>query len=387
MSPEPSRRILELPRSGVRAAMARALAVEGVLRLDIGDPDFDTPPHAIEAAARAAAAGWTHYSPSAGLASLRERIAADVAERWGRPCAPDQVVVTSGGCGAVYCAFLTLLDPGDEVLVPDPGWPNYVSMAHEVGARPVGYPLSRERGFALDAAAIERVVGPRTRAVVVNSPGNPTGAVFERDALESLLELAQRHDLWVVSDECYDRLVLDGQHVASASVGEPGRVVTVGSFSKTYAMTGWRVGYAVAPARVAALLALAQEPVVSCPSTVAQKAAEAALTGPQTVVDEMRAAYRRRRDAALAVLDAHGVGYVRPRGGFYLLVDATAGGEPSAAVAGRALREQHVAVVAGSAFGRQGEGLVRVSLAASDDVVVEGVGRLAALLAREAVGV
>jgi aspartate/methionine/tyrosine aminotransferase len=359
--------------------MDRALGVEGALRLDIGDPDFDTPAHIVEAAARAAREGFTHYGPSAGLPSLRELVAAR------RGCAAEHVVVTTGGCGAIFVTFLSLLDPGDEVLVPDPGWSHYVPMALQVGATPVGYPLDPARGFEPDLAGVEERIGARTRAIVINTPGNPTGAVFTRETLSALLELARGRDLWVISDECYDGLVLEGEHVPAGGLRDLDRVVGVYSFSKTYAMTGWRVGYAIAPSRVAPLLALAQEPVVSCPSTVAQKAAEAALTGPQELLDEMRRSYRRRRDGALEALDARGVRYVRPRGAFYLMVDVSAAGETSADVAERLLQEELVAVVPGSAFGPGGEGMVRLSLAAADDVVATGVERLAALLARTGV--
>jgi aspartate/methionine/tyrosine aminotransferase len=250
-------------------------------------------------------------------------------------------------------------------------------MARLLGAVPVPYRLDRGRGFEPDVAHVQSLLGPRTRALVVNSPGNPTGSVVGRQALAALAELAERHGFWLVSDECYDQLVLEGEHVSTAAVGAADRVVSVFSFSKTYAMTGWRVGYAVAPPPLAKMLARAQEPVISCPSTVGQKAAEAALTGPQDVVGELREAFRRRRDLALAALDARGVGYARPRGAFYLMVDVPG---PSDAFARRLLDEDGVAVVSGSAFGDGGEGMVRVSLTAADDVVGRGVERLAAAI-------
>jgi aspartate aminotransferase len=380
--PRASRRIRELPRSGVREAMELAARTEGAVRLDVGDPDFDTPAHIVEAAARAAAEGFTHYGPSAGLPSLRALIAEKVALRNGFSCSPGEVVVTSGGCGAFFVTFLALLDAGDEVLVPDPGWSHYVPMALAIGAVPVGYPLDAASGFEPRADDVERLVGPRTRAVVLNSPGNPTGAVLSRERIAAVLDVAARHGLWVVSDECYDELVLEGEHVSAAAVAEAERIVSIFTFSKTYAMTGWRIGYAVAPAALATLLALAQEPVVSCPSTVAQKAAEAALTGPREPVEEMRRAYRRRRDLALAALEAHSIPHVRPKGAFYAMVDVTASGLRSVDFARRLLAEDGVAVVPGSAFGSVGEGMVRVSLAAPDDAVATGVERLAAALER-----
>jgi aspartate/methionine/tyrosine aminotransferase len=376
-----SARVEALPRSGIRRIMELALELPDAIRLEIGDPDFTTPAHIVDAAADAARNGFTHYAPSAGLATLRALIAEKVAARNGFACRPEQVVVTTGACGGIHACLLALLDPGDELLVPDPGWTTYVPMAHACGVTAVPYPLDRARGFALDAAALEQRLSPRTRALVVNSPGNPTGAVATREELERVLELAAARGIWTISDECYEELVFEGQHLSPAALGDPERVVSAFSFSKSYAMTGWRVGYVVAPAHLAPLLARAQEPIVSSASTISQKAAEAALTGPQEVVAEMREAYRARRDAAVALLDAAGVGYVRPGGAFYLMVDVSAAGLSSAEFAERLLVERHVAVVPGSAFGAGGEGLVRVSLAASSDAVETGLGRLAEAVA------
>jgi aspartate/methionine/tyrosine aminotransferase len=357
--------------------MELALGLPDAIRLEIGDPDFPTPAHVIEAAAAAARAGFTHYSPGIGLPTLRELVAAKVAARNGFPCTPAQVVVTTGACGGLHACLLALLDAGDEVLIPDPGWTTLVPMAHAAGVVPAPYRLDRARGFGLDPAEIAARIGPATRALVLNSPANPTGAVAARAELEAVLALADRHGLWVLSDECYEELVFDGEHVSPASLGDPDRVVSVFSFSKSYAMTGWRVGYAIATEPVARLLAKAQEPVVSGASTISQKAAEAALTGPQDVVAAMRDAYRRRRDAAVDVLERAGVGHVRPGGAFYLMADVSAAGLPAPEFARRLLLERRVAVVPGDAFGDGGAGMVRVSLAAADDAVAEGVGRLA----------
>jgi len=362
--------------------MELALRTKGAIRLDIGDPDFHTPAHIVEAAARAAHEGFTHYGPAGGLPTLREQIAGKVARVNGIECSPEQVVVTVGGAGAIFVTLLALLDPGDEVLVPDPGWPNYLSLTAAAGGVSVPYRLDPAREFEPDVEALDRLIGPRTKAIFVNSPGNPTGTIHSAAALSALRELASRHGLWVVSDECYDELVLEGEHTSAAALGDSDRVVTVFSFSKTYAMTGWRVGYAVASRDVAQAIALAQESVVSCPSTVAQKAAEAALLGLREPVEAMRAAYRRRRDLALARLDARGVGCGRPRGAFYVMVELTGAAEPSRDFARRLLRKQQVAVVPGSAFGAGGEGAVRVSLAASDESVATGIDRLADALER-----
>jgi aspartate/methionine/tyrosine aminotransferase len=378
--PTTSDRIARVPRSGIRGIMELALALPDVVRLEIGDPDFPTPAHIVEAAAEAARAGFTHYSPGVGLASLRESIAEKVRARNGLACTPAEVVVTTGACGGLFSIFLALLDPGDEVLVPDPGWTTLAPMALAAGVTPVPYALDRANAFALDPAAVEERIGPRTRALVVNSPGNPTGAVAAREALADVLELAARRGLWLISDECYEDIVFDGEHLSPAALGDRARVVSVFSFSKSYAMTGWRVGYVVAPADVVPAIVKAQEPVVSSASTISQKAAEAALLGPRDAVDAMRDAYRRRRDLALTLLDGVGVPYARPGGAFYLMVDVSAAGQPSEPFALGLLRERQVAVVPGSAFGEGGEGMVRVSLAAADDAIAVGLERLAAEL-------
>jgi aspartate/methionine/tyrosine aminotransferase len=378
--PPLSGRIANLPRSGIRGIMELALQREDVVRLEIGDPDFPTPAHIVEAAARAARGGFTHYSPGIGLGSLRELIAQKARARNGLVCTPDEVAVTTGACGGLFTTFLALLDPGDEVLVPDPGWTSIVPMALAAGVTPVPYRLDRTADFALDPGAVEDRIGPRTRAILVNSPSNPTGAVATRSALDGILALADRHGLWVVSDECYEDIVFEGEHTSPAAFGDPERIVSVFSFSKSYAMTGWRVGYVLAPSEVVRAIVKAQEPVVSSASTVSQKAAEAALVGPRDDVEAMCAAYRRRRDLALSLLDAHGVAYARPQGAFYVMVDVAAAGEPSEAFALRLLRERRVAVVPGSAFGDGGEGMVRVSLAASEDAIRLGLERLGAEL-------
>ena len=384
--PSISDRIGRLPRSGIRGIMELALELEDVVRLEIGDPDFATPAHIVDAADEAARAGFTHYSPGVGLRSLRELIAEKVQGRNGLVCTPDEVAVTTGACGGLFSTFLALLDPGDEVLVPDPGWTTVVPMALAAGVTPVPYRLDRTADFALDPGTVEDRIGPRTRAILVNSPSNPTGAVATRAALEGVLELAGRHGLWVVSDECYEDIVFEGEHTSPAALGARERVVSVFSFSKSYAMTGWRVGYVVAPPEVVRAIVKAQEPVVSSASTVSQKAAEGALLGPRDPIDAMCAAYRRRRDLALSLLDEEGVGYARPRGAFYVMVDVARAAEPSEAFALRLLRERHVAVVPGSAFGDGAEGMVRVSLAASEEAIRSGLERLATELERASGG-
>ncbi len=372
-----SRRFAAVPRSGIRTVLERAARVPGAVRLDAGDPCFATPAHIVEAALRAAAAGRTHYTPSAGVAPLRELIAAKLAARNGIACGADDVVVTAGACGGLFVAMLVLLDAGDEVLVPDPGWTGYPTLAASLGARAVPYRLDAGRGFALDLDEVAARIGPRTRAIVLNSPSNPTGAVLEPAAIEALVELAQRNGVWLLSDEAYEDVVFEGEHRSPAATGA-GNVVSVFTLSKSYAMTGWRIGYVAAPGGLAASVARAQEAVASCVSSVSQAAAEAALAGPQDAVAEMREAYRSRRDEAVAQLAGAGLAPLPPRGAFYLL--AATGGEDDALFAQRLLDEHEVAVVAGSAFGAGGRGSVRVSLCVERERLATGLERLVAAL-------
>jgi aspartate/methionine/tyrosine aminotransferase len=255
-------------------------------------------------------------------------------------------------------------------------------MAHSLHATAIGYPLDPAAGFSLDPEGLEALVTDRTRAIIVNSPGNPTGAVESRDRLEALVALAERHDLWVISDECYDELVFEGEHVSTVNVADTDRVITVFTFSKSYAMTGWRVGYVVAPAELAEQIALYQEPVVSCASMISQHGALAALRGPQDCVGEMRSAYRERRDLAAAELERHDVRFVRPRGAFYLMADISGTGLDSWEFCRRLLDEENVAAVPGAAFGAGGEGLVRISLASAPEAVELGTRKLAQLVVR-----
>jgi len=381
--PEVARSVATTPHSGIREMADLARQVPDVVRLEVGDPDFVTPDHIIEAAAAAAKAGYTGYPPSAGYPRLRELIAEKVTRRNHLATSPDQVVVTTGGGGGLFTSFLALLNPGDEVLVSDPVWPGYPAQIHLQNAVLKRFPLDRRRGFALDPDAIERSITPRTKVVVINSPCNPTGAVYGVDELKRVVEIAERHDLWVISDECYDEIILEGETVSLATLGGRDRIITVFTFSKTYAMTGWRIGYVVTSPEMAAIIGKLQEPVVASASSLSQKGAEAALLGPQAVVGQMVDSYRERRDLAMELLDGEGIGYVRPRGAFYLMVDTSSAGD-SLQFARRLLLEEHVATVPGSAFGPGGEGMVRVSLASSIKTLDVGLRALASCLRRTA---
>ena len=372
---------LRTPPSGIRRVFDLARAQpHPVIELHVGEPSFAPPAHVVAAAQRGYAEGRTHYTPNGGLPELRAALAADLAARQGVATAPEQVVVTAGGMQALHLALSMVLGPGDEVLLPDPGWPNFVMAVRLLGAVPVGYRLAPERGFRPDPDAVAALVTERTRAVVVNTPSNPLGSVLPAEDVEALVHLADAHDLWLLSDECYEALVFPGaEHVSARRFDTAGRVVGLHSFSKTYAMTGVRVGHLVAPHELAARACAVQEAVVSCVNEPAQLAALAALTGPQDAVAAMAASYAARRDAATALLDAAGVAYLPPQGAFYLWVDVRpwSGGDV-AAWAERMVVERGVALAPGTAFGPSGEGWVRVSLASATEDLVEGLRRVTA---------
>jgi aspartate/methionine/tyrosine aminotransferase len=347
------------------------------IHLEVGEPGFPTPAHIVEAAAQAARDGHTKYTPNAGIVPLREALAEKVGRVNGYEATPDQVVVGAGGVQILHNVLLALTDPGDEILMPDPAWPDFVQMAHLLGTPPRFYHQTPETGFLPTVEELEELVTPRTRVLVVNSPSNPLGAVIPAELSAELVAFAERRGLWLVSDECYDEIAFDGTFASPMRVAPSPRIISAYSFSKVYAMTGWRVGYCVAPPEVAATLTRLQEPIVSCVNAPAQMGALAALTGPQDVVREMLVAYRERRDAAVALLGDAGVPVLKPSGAFYLWVEV---GRDCREFAYSLIAERGVAVAPGTAFGAAGEGFVRLSMASEKDVLLEGARRLVAHL-------
>jgi len=346
--------------------------------MHVGEPSFVPPEHVLEAAERAYAGGDTHYVPNAGVPALRKAIAVKVRERNGIDASPERVVVTAGGAQALHLAFSLTISKGDEVLIPDPGWPNFAMAVELLQATPVPYRLRPERGFLPDLEELERLVTPRTRMILVNTPSNPLGTVMDGELVEALVRFAERHDLWLLSDECYDALTYDVEHVSPARFDTKGVVLSAFSFSKSYAMTGVRVGYLVCPPGAAENAAKLQEAMISCVNAPAQAAALAALTGSQAQLARMREAYGRRRLLAMRLLSEHGIPFLEPHGAFYIWVDVRGlADRPVAEWALHLLSEKQVAVAPGTAFGAGGEGWVRLSLAADDDAIETGIARMA----------
>ena len=369
-----------IAHSGIRELADAATEVPGAIRLDVGQPDFATPAHIVEAAKQALDGGWTAYTPTQDLRSLRELIAAKIARVNGYPVGPDRVACGPGGVSAIAAAFGAVLEPTDEVLLPDPAWPNYELMAAWTHSRVVRYPCPPELGFLPDVERLRERITPRTKLLVVNSPNNPTGAVYPSETVRAIADLAEKHNLWLLSDECYDEIVHEGVTVSPAALVGDSRVISAYSFSKTYAMTGWRLGYVTGPSRLVDSVTKVLESQSSCAPSVSQKAAEAALAGPQDCVGEMRAAYRRRRDQVVDRLREAELLISVPRGAFYIMADVSPSGLSSRDFAFRLLRECSVSVAPGSAFGEVAARSVRISLASSEEDLAEGVGRLCHLV-------
>ncbi len=373
----------ETAHSGIREIGNEALRTPGAIHLQVGQPNFPTPQHIKDAGKRAIDENKTFYTHTQGLLSLREKLAAKLERVNGIRVTPDRIATAPGGVGAIAAVFAAVLEPGDEVLLPDPGWPNTRIMLAWTGTRGVFYPCPAAGDFEPDLDALERLITPRTRLLLINSPNNPTGAVYPQATVERLIEIAQRHNLWLVSDECYDQILLDGSWTSPASLApEDPRIASIFTFSKTYAMTGWRMGYVAGSTALLDTVTKVLESNSSCVSTITQVAGEAALEGPQDCVTEMNAAYRRRRDAVVQILRDAELFITKPKGAFYCMADITPSGLGSRDFAFKLLRERGVAVAPGSAFGEVAKDAVRISLASSDADLKEGVGRLAEFVHR-----
>jgi aspartate aminotransferase len=349
---------------------ARALERQGksIIHLEIGEPDFDTPSNVVEAGVTALRKGWTHYGPSAGLPDLRQAIAEYVSRTRGVKVASDEVVVVPGGKPIIFFTILSLIDKGDEVIYPNPGFPIYESMIRYVGGRAVPIQLREERDFSLDVSELTALISDRTKLVILNSPQNPTGGVLERRDIERIADAIGDRNILVLSDEIYSRLLFDGgQHFSIMSVpGMQERTILLDGFSKTYAMTGWRMGYGVMRPDLAAHVTRLMTNSNSCTASFTQVAGIEAIRGDQSSVDRMRDEFQRRRDVFVAGLNKiKGFSCRLPKGAFYVFPNVTATGWKSKPLADALLEQAGVAALSGTAFGEFGEGYLRFSVANS----------------------
>jgi aspartate aminotransferase len=366
-------------------ARARALERQGreIVHLEIGEPDFDTPAHIKEAAKRALDANATHYGPSAGLPELREAIAKHTAETRGVPVSPEQVVVTPGAKPIMFFTIMALVDRGDEVIYPNPGFPIYESVINFVGGVPVPIPLREESDFGFDLALFEQRLSKKTKLIIVNSPENPTGGVLDRGQIERIAQLAGERGIPVMTDEIYRQFLYDGEFVSFyAQPGMHRTSILLDGFSKSYAMTGWRLGYGVMPVELAEHVTRLMVNSNSCTASFVQLAGVAALQGDHGPVTRMVAEFKRRRELLVDGLNRlPGVSCRKPRGAFYVFPNIKGTGKSSAEVADRLLQEAGVAVLSGAAFGAQGEGYLRISYANSEANLRKALERMEPVLA------
>jgi aspartate aminotransferase len=383
-----SQRVRSLKAEGAYQVLARAQALEAegrdIIHLEIGEPDFETPSHIQQAGIQAILAGRTRYNLPSGILELRQQVAIAASRQRGVTIDPGQVVITPGAKPDLFFPTLALVEPGDEVLYPDPGFPTYEAMIQVAGGIPLPVPLLEQNGFSFDMEAFDRQLSPHTRLIILNSPGNPTGSVIPLADLQHIARAAQKHDCWVLSDEIYARLVFDGLTAPSiyALPGMAERTIIVDGFSKTYAMTGWRLGFGIMPEALAERVNLLLTHSVGCTAHFTQYAGLAALEGSQQDVYAMVAAYQERRDITVAALNAiPGITCLKPQGAFYAFPNIRAFGLSSAEMANLILEKANVALLPGTAFGGYGEGYLRVVFACSVENIQRAIKRIESALA------
>jgi aspartate/methionine/tyrosine aminotransferase len=365
---------------------ARALEAQGrsIIHLEIGEPDFETPAHVREAGKRAIDEGWTHYGPTPGYNDFREAIAGYVSRTRRIPASIENVCVVPGGKPIIFFPMLALLEPGDEVIFPNPGFPIYESMIGFLGATPRPVPLLEDRSFSFDLNVLRDSLSDKTKLVILNSPQNPTGGVIPREDIVAMADLLRDRDLIVLSDEIYSRIWFEEEpHSIASEPGMAEKTIILDGFSKTYAMTGWRLGYGVMPAWIAEAVNKLMVNSNSCTASFTQRAGLAALTGPQDDVDRMNAEFRRRRDAFVAGLnELPGFRCRIPKGAFYAFPNIRETGRASRELAAALLEEAGVACLSGTAFGAFGEGYLRFSIANSFENLMEALDRMRRYLTR-----
>jgi len=366
------------PASGIRKMFDLAEKYDDVIKLTVGEPNFDTPVNIKEAAKKAIDDGFTHYSPNAGLKDLREVIA-NKYKGYSDEYTFENVMVTVGALEALTLTLITTINPGDEVIIPDPCFPNYFGQIMMVGAKPVAVPVYEDNDFMVKAEDIEKAITPKTKAVLLNSPSNPLGSVMSKEEIIKIAEIADKYDLLVYSDEVYDKIIFDDkEYFSMAQIPEVrNRVLILNSLSKSHAMTGWRIGYVAGSKEIISNMPKLQEGIVSCVSTFTQKAAIEAITGNQDAVKNMIDEYARRRDILIDGLNnIPGISCKKSPGSFYAFANIKSFGKTSQEFAEELVKEAKVVVVPGSAFGEMGEGYLRFVFANSDENLKEAVRRI-----------
>ena len=367
-----------MPRSVIREMFAMQTGLEDVVSFALGEPDFTTPKHIIDATIASFQRGETHYTPNTGIPALRKAVSETYAKR-GLSYRPEEILIGAGGVSVLNLACGAILDVGDEVLIPDPGWPNYRGMILQWGAVPVPVAVREEDGFMYTAEALRRAITKKTKAIIINSPSNPTGGVASAETLGQIADLVKEQDLYVISDEIYHELVWSGEPYTSIAQfpGMKERTVVMDGFSKQYAMTGFRLGWGAAPQEVIVTMTKLLENMLSSVNEGVQWGGVAALTGDQSCVDEMKRVYLRRRELMVNGLNSiDKISCLMPRGAFYAFANISRTGLSSREFAVRLLQEKHTVVVPGTGFGQAGEGFIRLSYATSEEKILEGLKRM-----------
>jgi len=350
--------------------------VPDAIRLETGEPNFKTPDYICEAATQAMKDGFTKYTAVPGIKTLRDVLAEDFTKRLGIEITANQIVVTGGATMALEITLGCLGNPGDEILIPDPSWPVYEMQVLSHGLTPVPYVMPADNGFEPKRENIEPLITDKTKAIMVNTPSNPTGAVFSQETVQMIMDLAKKYDLYVLSDEVYDYLTFEGKHYSLKTLDDDGRVILISGASKKYAMTGWRVGYAIASEEIVSLMNQLMVPTIGNATAIAQKAVEAAVTGPQDFVEASFQDYKKRRDAAAAIFQEEHVGFYYPHGAFYMMVNIACCGMDSEEFALKLLAEEHVAVAPGGTFGQSAKQMIRISCGTEMEELCEGIRRM-----------
>ena len=374
-----SKRAEEIKASPIRRIFDLASQTEGLTRLEVGQPDFNTPEYIIKNASDFMNSGFIGYSPTNGLPQTRKAVAGRFKADYGIEYNPDsEIVITHGASGALHLALRALVNPGDEVLRPDPGFASYDGIIKDADGIPVLYPLLEDEEFAVDFDAFEKLITEKTKVVIINSPNNPAGSILTKDQLEKICSLSVKHDFYVLSDEAYDKIIFDQDHVPAAGCAEDrSRVITVGSASKDYAMCGWRIGFAAGDKEIIGQIIKFQSLIDICPNILAQQAYTAALNGPQEETEKMKKEYKARRDFFVKELNKiPGFKCSVPQGAFYLFVDISAHDEDDWAFTEKMIQDVKVSCIPGSSFGSKGKGYIRFSYATSMDVLKEALEKL-----------
>lgn len=370
----------EATNSPIRKMFNIASTMSDIVNFTVGEPDFNTPQNIIDSAINSLQKGQTHYTLNAGILPLREAITRSVKKTYQKDVDPKtQVIVTSGGMEALYLCALVLINPGDEIIISDPHWSNYPRMMKMCGGVPRFVKVSEEDGFIFNPDRLRKAINPKTKAILINSPANPTGGVYDKNTLEEIAKIATENDLYVITDDVYKYFIYDGNRFESITSfsGMDERTIIIDSFSKAYAMTGWRVGFAVGPQDIIANMVKLQENVVGCVNNQAQYAAMEALDGDQESLRKMVETYKRRRDLIVDGINSiNGLSCKKPKGAFYAFVNIRKTGLKSEEFALKLVNETGVVVVPGSGFGESGEGFIRLSYATSEGNISEGLKRI-----------